>query len=913
MSLKDVSIYGENETDFSHNGIILQDFEDEPIINRVLNGRFMLSGVYSIDGEHSKLIKSKAILKAYCPDRTWQLFRINQIPTKTLTTISFVANHIGFDANRNFVENMFVSQGTVDEIMKKIQSSLVFKQRFAYSGDMDGTHQFTIKQNYPIDALIGSNNNAQNFASVCGGELDMDNFKLVMRKRLGADKGFTIDMGLNLDSIEETISDAICPNSLYLIGATEEGDYDADRDEVVAAYIETTEYKVTDENRVIGKYTNSQCQTKQELIDWAKNDLFGKKQVHIPKVSHKVNIVDLASTQEYSMYKELFTLQMGDSLHGKLQKQDITIEERMIEYNYYPRLEMYKDLILGNDPGMYTRTIKEVVQETREKIEVTHSELHDDLLNASKVITGNDGGHVLHWPKNRPSDIVIMDDPDIDKAKQMLRMNKSGIGFSKKGWNGPFETAWTIDGTFIADFIRAGTLRAIDIIGVNITGSTIKGTDIYGSTFETVNPNGTKIKIENGTVIFLSADDKQLATINLATNGGNPLLHFQFNNGGTAETFHINKDSIMIKHSKKIQLIAPEVELDGNVNVTQELKIKNEQVFPGQGGGGSGSWNGEFPPEVTDERDKRYWIIWASAIAAGCTQEVAAALCGNAQGESDGRPTADESGGTPGYGYGLFQWTLKGTVGRDYMISLMQKAGITDDPDTSAAQMKLLFWHGPNGQWIASSAYPYSWAEFLKMADIATATTAFEKNFERPLNSHPERIDYATHWYNKFKDLKIPSGGGDILTVAKSWLGWFYYVQAHPSADLGDLNNPNRNGGTDCSGFVWLVLNKAGYKVPQNMQWYTGSMTANARGSKTWLREISQNDAKAGDVVIVNVGSGAGNDGHTAILIEDWHGYETQIIEMGGMNSNGVGIGRVDMSFGYLLNGGDLCLARPVK
>ncbi|HAP9508416.1 TPA: peptidoglycan hydrolase, partial [Enterococcus faecium] len=53
--------------------------------------------------------------------------------------------------------------------------------------------------------------------------------------------------------------------------------------------------------------------------------------------------------------------------------------------------------------------------------------------------------------------------------------------------------------------------------------------------------------------------------------------------------------------------------------------------------------------------------------------------------------------------------------------------------------------------------------------------------------------------------------------------------------------------------------------------------------------------------------------GHTAILAEDWKGYSTSIVEMGGMNSNGVGIGRVDWSFGYLLNGGDVCLARAKK
>jgi cell wall-associated NlpC family hydrolase len=160
-------------------------------------------------------------------------------------------------------------------------------------------------------------------------------------------------------------------------------------------------------------------------------------------------------------------------------------------------------------------------------------------------------------------------------------------------------------------------------------------------------------------------------------------------------------------------------------------------------------------------------------------------------------------------------------------------------------------------------------------------------------------------------DNGCPAAAGDILEAARSFLGWFYYKQLHPSPDLGDLNNPNKSGGTDCSGFVWLALNKAGYKVPPNMGWFTGSMTDDARGTKQYLQEIPESEAKAGDVIIVNMGAGVGNDGHTAFLTEDWHGNTTKIIEQGGYGSDSVHEGQVDTSFGYLL-AGDICFARPV-
>jgi len=123
-----------------------------------------------------------------------------------------------------------------------------------------------------------------------------------------------------------------------------------------------------------------------------------------------------------------------------------------------------------------------------------------------------------------------------------------------------------------------------------------------------------------------------------------------------------------------------------------------------------------------------------------------------------------------------------------------------------------------------------------------------------------------------------------IVDEGRKYLNWFYYIQDHSLGAFGDWDSPSKSAGTDCSGFIWFVLHKVGsYKMPENMQWYTGSMEDDAKGKHQWLQEIPAKEAKAGDVVIINTGSGAGNDGHTGFLTEDWHGNDTKIIEQGGM------------------------------
>ncbi len=385
---------------------------------------------------------------------------------------------------------------------------------------------------------------------------------------------------------------------------------------------------------------------------------------------------------------------------------------------------------------------------------------------------------------------VFMDGPRIQDSQYFMIQNNAGISFKqcKKGqWttiqdvhNGKSNTAWTLDGTFNANFINAGVLQGVKIRSVD---------------------NDFIIELDQGKIRFIkkagSSENEmfafaptyaggQLQGINAIQNHGYSFaLSSKGNNGALLNVLEIPKDSTA--ENRKLNLYG-EVKVDGNLTIsgktnTKELYVNGTKIDTNGGGntgGGDTGWNGQYPPEVTSDRDKRYWQIWAMAIGAGFSKQAAAALLGNAQGESDANPTADEGGGRPGFGYGVWQWTDSSgaSSGRVYMINLMTRAGVTDNPDTITAQFKLLMWHAPNGQWFATSSYPYSWTQFMTLTDINTATQAFVANFERPLNGHPERSTWAQEWYNKFVNLGIPSGGGGYIApisspiTVTSEMGW---------------------------------------------------------------------------------------------------------------------------------------------
>lgn len=152
--------------------------------------------------------------------------------------------------------------------------------------------------------------------------------------------------------------------------------------------------------------------------------------------------------------------------------------------------------------------------------------------------------------------------------------------------------------------------------------------------------------------------------------------------------------------------------------------------------------------------------------------------------------------------------------------------------------------------------------------------------------------------------------GGPLLTEAKKLLGYFTYG-GHGPASYGGWKHPNKNGQTDCSGFVWLAMKRAGYPVG-NDAFSTPVMEADAKGSHRYLKQISAKNAKPGDVIIMNVGGGSGQNGHTAIIAGKYKGYQTKIIEMGGTNNGHIHTSNIHDSFLSLIPNARIIWARPV-
>ncbi len=786
------------------NGMALPDWQDLPEINRVLNGAYRFYGNYARDGQYRSYLKKGNFLKAQVEDGSYQYFEIYNIK-KNLQSVSVTARHIGFMANKNFIINSFTANGNGTQIMNNLKAALTFKQRFNYLSNVGTTHQFTAKQVGPIDAIIGSNNGNQNLTGVTGGELEMDNFNLKLVKQIGADNGFRIDFGINLEAIDEDYDDESIINSLFLIGGVPDNDYDQDKEPITHGFLEIA--GVNDSNRRIGKRENSECKTIDELKEWGRS-LFDKDRIHEPKVTHTISMVALEHTLEYEdIYQELSSLHFGDVAHVRAKEVDIEVTERMVEYTWFPTLGKFKDIVLGNDLSLYTSTANNQTQELKRKIDNRTETLVQNVLNATAWITGNSGGHVVFRPEKAPSEILIMDTNKVATAKRVWRWNLNGLGYSDNGVNGPFGIAMTSKGEIVANFIKVG------IIDVNVlqtsfnkaTGDVLKlvsgALQIWNEKTKIMELTKKGMEFWNGSSHIGTIGTKGNPFPGLVDKNGNPVI----SDGNSLLLVADNPQKIIGLSNQKgaghIITGLTQLFVGNNFNffgpegskatiTVDRLIVGGKEVIPGDGSGGN---DGDVPPELTTEKEKNAWAVWQFLKSKGYSEQAAAGILGNMDQESGIMPDIDEGGGGPGYG--LVQWTspIAGESGRAYVQRLLAQAGISGDYRNITTQLKLLDWHMHNGQYIPSAAYPYSVAEFKALTDIGTATMAFEANFERPAVTHPERIPLAQYWYDLLHNLKPGTNKWvnpvrSSYTITQEWdeIGWGTNV-IHGGIDIASM------------------------------------------------------------------------------------------------------------------------------
>ena len=935
-------IYEPTEKDFSHNGLGVLSEATRADVREAANGVYELEVEHPLKSRFKKYFENGYQIKAKPNDQEdFHVFEIKRTYEDTNgNNILIYAQSRTYKLGNREVQHVKINSQNGSGAMKAITAGMDERSDIELFSDIQTVSSTVFEARNVLNCIAGEQGSLLQY---WGGEIKREPFRLSLLRRRGRDNVGTVRYGKDLQGLKITfdwqsivtrclpyadLQDTEDGQTKRIYGKKVDSDLIKNYPDVYAKHVQFTEEQGVKDQASLDKAA-------------AKYFISVNPGCDKPKVSVELEFEKLTDSEEAKEFARLRNYGLFDTFFVYHKLYDIHVETKITEVLYDSLNEKVKKISAGDAQIAFYKQQNYEFQETIKTL-TKKGYMSDFLDYVTNLINGVEGGSVLQYPKNKPHSTYYLDTDSRETAKDVVVLNNQGIGFSRTGWLGPFVNAWGINGDLNADFIRVGRIRAKMMeTSFNGVGDTLK---LVGGLLQVYNKEKRIMELSKKGMEFWS-DKGSIGTIGTTDSAGNP-----FSEASTPTPIPDNALVIRTEGDGKYILISPnkgkgfvmlangttihfgDMNIQGKVQIYKDVDIKGKltlggrEVFPGQGGGSSGStggqgngWNGQYPPEVQTDAEKFAWQAWVMLLSLGYSQAAAAGILGNINGEAGPsmNPDTDQIGG-PAYGAIQFDGSAYPLVppatynGRVYVQNLMRAAGITDDYRTMAAQMRLVDWANSNGQWIGKVA-PTTVAGYKALSDPSQAAYAFENNFERPATAHPDRQGYAVYWYNKFKDLKIPQANSDIVSVAKSLLGYFTYQLIHGEAYIGSVANPDRNGVTDCSGYVWLVLAKAGYRVPANMQWYTGSMAGDARSTHNWFQEINENEARAGDVVIYNVGGGAGANGHTAILLENYRGNDTQIIQMGGdSRKTGVNISTIGYSFGSLL-GGDRCLARAVK
>lgn len=467
-------LYRADETEFDTYGIgVLSDCTFCEVTEE-RNGAFECVMKYPLHGALFDEIKNDRVILVKPNDTSRsQPFRIYRITTPMNGIITVYAQHMSYDLSGIGVL-CFESKSVSPQLaLERIFANTSSKHGFKCRTDLSAPRAFSVSKPMSIRACLGGTEGS--VLDVWGGEYEWDMFDVILHSKRGKDNGVVIEYGKNLTSLEQDNDFSSVYTHLLPYAVIKNGDTESvvTLSEITIPIVETYAREKTLIKDFSSFFKDGETVTEDTLRAKAKSYIkqnpFGDE---TPTV--KVSFEPLWQQPEYSLFLEKVNL--CDTVIVRHPDMNIEVKTKVIETVYDALAEKYSSITLGTAKSNFVNTVAEIKSTTDEIKKETDSFpllMNTAIKNATSLISGQQGGFVVMHTDSvtgKPYELLILDNKNLYDARNVWRWNVSGLGFSKSGYNGPYETAITADGKIVADFITSGTLMA-NIIKAGVISS----------------------------------------------------------------------------------------------------------------------------------------------------------------------------------------------------------------------------------------------------------------------------------------------------------------------------------------------------------------------------------------------------------------------------------------------------------
>lgn len=366
-----IEVYVKGNEDYGSNG-------DMTLTPTTCEVELTVEGVTELTLEHPiddlgrwEYLVTDNVIAAPTPYSKKQLFRIYDY-TKTETEVTAYARHIFYDSAGEMLVDVRPTDKTGQEALDIILSGTKYK---AKTNIKTRSTAYYIRKNI-MEAIGGDDENS--FINRWGGERMYDNFTVIINDRLGGDYGACAEFGRNMTGIEADISiddvvTRIIPESYN--GYTLEGEEPWVDSPLIGNYanprtavIKFEDVKLLEDCQEGEEGFSTLELLREELKRRCKKEY--ENGLDKPKVNYKVDLVEIADTDDYKDYKKLTTTGIGDDVLTRDRKLKINVTARCIRLVYDCIEEENVEVELGNYIENYfdkTTSAADIIQKvTRE-------------------------------------------------------------------------------------------------------------------------------------------------------------------------------------------------------------------------------------------------------------------------------------------------------------------------------------------------------------------------------------------------------------------------------------------------------------------------------------------------------------------------------------------------------------------
>lgn len=350
-----IQLYSPTNTEYSHNGDITLT-PSSATVHAILNGAWTAELTHPIDpGGRWKYIVDNAVIKmpSFNGD---QLFRIRQ-REKSDSGITVQMEPIFMDAMDDcFLTDVRPTGKTGQEAL-----DILTAENSKYSGSSNITKAATAYYQYVnlIEAINGDIN--QSFLKRWGGEILYNNYQIIINDRVGGDCGVELRYGKNIpaDGLTESVDFSGVVTRIYptayngrkisnngYVDSPNIGKYPT----VFARTIKYENIKLAEDLEGDPQDGDIVCSSQQELDEKLIEACNAEYEAGIdsPSITINADIVLLQNTIQYRDYAILETVSLGDTIHCRHSKLQITTDARVIELTYDCLRKKVTDVTLGD-------------------------------------------------------------------------------------------------------------------------------------------------------------------------------------------------------------------------------------------------------------------------------------------------------------------------------------------------------------------------------------------------------------------------------------------------------------------------------------------------------------------------------------------------------------------------------------